>query len=378
MKKFYQLVLCVFLWSTTQFCVAQIPIDGKATAATKALCFNLKNNTAKGILFGQQDALMYGVGWYGDDDQSDVRRVTGSHPVVFGWDLEHVANQNKEQQRIQTAAKIKRLCVQVYEMGGINTFSWHVQNFVTGKNFYDTTQCVAAILPGGAKHQAYLASLDQIAAFFKDLKTTKAVPIPIIFRPFHEHTGNWFWWGKASCTVAEYKQLWRFTINYLKDRKKLHNILYAYSPDRISGNFDNYLERYPGDDFVDVLGFDNYYEFKDIKDSASTQVAVKSLAQIANYAKLHHKIVALTETGQDKLPQAAWFTTIFNQIQANPAASEIAYLMVWRNANTGHFFAPYPGHASAADFKIFFDHPKTIFLKDLDFSLYRLKGKRKD
>ncbi|WP_316846837.1 glycoside hydrolase family 26 protein [Pedobacter psychrodurus] len=340
-------------------------IDAKATAETKALFSNLKNLAGKAVLFGQQDALMYGVGWKGEYDKSDVKLVTGAHPALFGWDLEAIAKDDTDENLNENAQKLKGYCLQAYKIGGINTLSWHVQNFVTGKNFYDTTKCVSSILPGGAKHTAFTKALDQVALLIKSLKTDKGTSIPVIFRPFHENTGNWFWWGKPFCSTEEYKALWQFTVQYLRDKKQLHNIIYAYSPDRTSGNFENYMERYPGDNLVDVLGFDNYYEFKDLNDEKSIDLAVKSIGQICNYAISKNKIAALTETGQEKIVQPKWFTTVFNKIMNDTEAYKISYLMVWRNAHTGHFYAPYPGHPSENDFKEFYNNPKTLFLKDL-------------
>jgi mannan endo-1,4-beta-mannosidase len=340
-------------------------IDAKATEETKSLFSNLKHLAGKAVIFGQQDALMYGVGWKGEYDKSDVKLVTGAHPALFGWDLEAVAKDDTKENLAQNAEKLKNYCVQAYKMGGINTLSWHVQNFVTWKNFYDTTKCVSSILPGREKHTAFTKALDLVASLIKSLKTDKGVSIPVIFRPFHENTGNWFWWGKPFCTAEEYKALWQFTVQYLRDKKQLHNIIFAYSPDRISGDFANYMERYPGDDFVDVLGFDNYYEFKDLNDEKSIELAVKSIGQICNYAISKNKIAALTETGQEKLVQSKWFTAVFNKIMSDTQAFKISYLMVWRNAHTGHFYTPYPGHPGESDFKEFYNNSKTLFLKDI-------------
>lgn len=76
------------------------------------------------------------------------------------------------------------------------------------------------------------------------LRTDAGEYVPVLFRPFHEHTGNGFWWGKGNCTAEEYIALWRFTLEYLRDTKGVHNLLYVYSPDIVSSQ-DNYLEFWP-------------------------------------------------------------------------------------------------------------------------------------
>jgi mannan endo-1,4-beta-mannosidase len=64
-------------------------------------------------------------------------------------------------------------------------------------------------------HATFTAWLDRLAAFAKDLKDDNGQLIPVIFRPFHEHTQTWSWWGRSCTTEAEFISLWRFTIDYL-------------------------------------------------------------------------------------------------------------------------------------------------------------------
>jgi mannan endo-1,4-beta-mannosidase len=74
-------------------------------------------------------------------------------------------------------------------------------------------------------------------------------------------TGGWFWWGVPHTRDDEFARLWRFTVQYLRDVKGLHHLLYAYAPNA-SGptGVDTYLAGYPGDEWVDVLGYDRYLE----------------------------------------------------------------------------------------------------------------------
>ncbi|MEO1653674.1 MAG: glycosyl hydrolase, partial [Bacteroidota bacterium] len=260
------------------------------------------------------------------------------------------------------STKIKKLAIEAYERGGINTFSWHMPNYNTGQNFYDVTPAVASILPGGDKNEIYRQNLKVLADFFKSLEGSDGEAIPVIFRPFHEHTGNWFWWGKDYCTPEEYISLWRYTVEYLKNEAQVHNVLYAYSPDRIARS-EEYMERYPGDQYVDILGIDNYWEFQS---KALAPLAIAGLNKVVALAQQKNKPAALTETGLDQLTISDWFTQVLlASIKADNKASQIAYLMVWRNGNSGHFFGPYPGHESAADFLLFYQDPFTLFENDL-------------
>lgn len=83
----------------------------------------------------------------------------------------------------------------------------------------------------------------------------------MIFRPYHEFDGDWFWWGRSHCTIDEFKTLWRFTVAYLRDSLEVHNFIYAFSPDNKFNTESEFLERYPGDEWVDMVGMDNYGDF---------------------------------------------------------------------------------------------------------------------
>jgi len=350
--------------------LSQQLIDKHATPETKALFTNLIKLSQSHILVGHHEADAYGVGWSRDAGRSDIKDVCGSHPAVHGWDLGHEGAQ-KNIDGVDFAA-MHQWIKEVYDRGGVNTISWHVNNPVSGKGSWDTTRAVVHILPGGKYHDQYKAQLDYVATFLHACKSGSTM-IPIIFRPFHEHNGNWFWWGKGNCTEQEYIQLWRFTVDYLKDEKKLNNILYAFSPDRSRMNIGQakatYLYGYPGDDYVDILGLDNYMDVGVTWNKKSPEVQrsefVLGLRAVSELAKEKNKCAALTETGLEGVTNAAWFTeVILNPLKANPGI-QLAYIMLWRNATIKHHYAPYTGHASVPDFLKFFEDAYTLFEDDV-------------
>lgn len=340
-------------------------VDKRATYQTKALFYNLRRLQGQGILFGQQDATQYGIGWHDEPDRSDIKRVCGSNPEVYGWDVAEVVNATLKGRSVATDSTLRRhrqLVLEAYQRGGLNTFCWHMDNFVTSKNFYDTTAAVVtAILPGGAQHAAYRRALDIAAGYFRGLRAADGTAIPLVFRPFHEHTGSWFWWGRRHCTTAEFRQLWQFTVRYLRDEQHVHNLLFAYSPDRVP-DMAAYFERYPGDEYVDVLGFDDYGDFNTI---TTPNKGVTTLASIVAEAQKRGKVPALTEAGLEKITVPNWYNdNLLGQLKADPQARQIAYVMVWRNAHLGHFYAPYPGHSSVPGFLQFYQDALTVFEND--------------
>lgn len=349
---------------------ASPPIDRRATKQTRALLANLQQIAPRQTLFGQQDALAYGVTWRDYHPwRSDVQDVSGMSPAVFGWDISKLGQRDINIDTIPFA-RMKGWMKEVFKRGGVNTISWHTDNFVTGGSSWDTEgRVVATILPEGRHHADYVAKLDLFADFIRELRSGFIFKkdVPVIFRPFHEHTGSWFWWGEAHCTTEEYLALWHFTVEYLRDEKGLHNLLYAYSPD-IVGTREEYLERYPGDGYVDIIGIDNYQDFKV---DGNIDDAVKRLRLIVEIADEKGKVAALTETGIEAIPEADWWTKKFlYALTSDPVASRIAWAMVWRNSRPTHHYGPYPGHVSAADFKNFSAVPEILFQEELP-DMYR-------
>ncbi|HZV68710.1 MAG TPA: glycosyl hydrolase [Saprospiraceae bacterium] len=346
-------------------------IDQQATPATIAMFENLKNMSGRHILFGHQEDLAYGVHWKEWHKQrSDVHDVCGKYPAVFGWEVSKLGKRSLNIDSVDFN-HIKGWIRRAYKIGGVNTISWHMDNYVNGESAWNVNagNVVAAILPGGMKHEAYKKDLDTFADFVKALKVGFIFrkEIPIIFRPFHEHTGAWFWWGQPHCTPDQYKALWQFTVSYLRDEKGLHNILYAYSPD-IFRDKDHYLECYPGDDWVDVLGMDDYY---DLGPEGKPSELVRRLRDVVQLADARGKIPAMTETGSECIKNPMWWTQeLLAPIAADSIASRIAWLLVWRNARETHHYAPYPGHASVPDFIQFVNTP-IMMLSDRLPDVYR-------
>jgi mannan endo-1,4-beta-mannosidase len=353
-----------FLFITLLF----IGLIGNAQSElTQQLYDKLLNIKGEGVFFGMHDATGYGVGWNNDNDRSDIESVTGDYPAFAGWGADYSVAQIARGEGFEDARYKMRL---FHDMGGFNTLEWHAQNPYGGNSNWEDNpykkNAVKAILPGGEKHQEFLTQLDNLAAFFNTLIDSDGKKIPIIFRPWHEHTGGWFWWGKGRCSEAEYIQLWQFTVNYLSDIKGVDNLLYAYSPDKIDSR-EEYLYGYPGDAYIDILGLDNYGDLRQF--ATNMPRFVKMLETVVSLANEKNKPAALTETGaftvdgQATMPENDWFTEkLLKGIMTNEITRQISYAMVWRNADKDHFHAPYPGHPSVPNFLDFYNDPFTKFM----------------
>lgn len=344
------------LWQGARAQQIYPPCDPKATYETRFLFSSMQRLQGAGTLFAHHDATAYGVGWRFDKDRSDVKSVTGSYPAVYGWDFARMEHDSARDINGIPFKLQRKLVKQAYNVGGINTFCWHMDNPFNGKTAWDTTHnSVKEILPGGSAHQTYVTYLDRIAKYIRTLKGSEGEAIPILFRPFHELTGNWFWWCRNTCTPDEFKTLWRFTIDYLRNNKDLHNLLIVYSV----ADFDtkeDFLLRYPGDAYTDFMGFDNYC-YKSVPQYQ--QKLGMRLALQQQIADEHHKLTCLAETGYEQIPMANWWTTVLQpELQKNNRTS---YVLAWRNGRPDHYYTPYPGQTSEQDFIKFFNSPGNIF-----------------
>lgn len=331
------------------------------TKEAAALLANLKKSPAKGVMFGHQDDTFYGVTWAYEKDRSDIKDLTGDYPAVMGFELGWLEKPDTMNLDSVPFAKIREEAIKQYERGGVVTISWHPDNIVTKatKSAWDVSRndVVTNILPYGYYHEEFMQQLDRVADFLASIKTKDGVKVPIIFRPWHENSGSWFWWGEKLCTKKQYQALYIMT-QQVMNKHGLDNLIWAYSPGiEAMGNKEKFLERYPGDEYVDLLGFDGYQwgteeEYK--------QILGKNLPMLVEVGKEHDKAVAITEMGFVSIPTADWWTRVVKPfIDENP----VSYLLVWRNYKK-EYFAPYPKQTSAKDFVKFYKAKNTLFSRE--------------
>ena len=339
-------------------------VDPGATPETASLFQYLQDIQGEGILYGQEHTTSYGLS-IGTPDmiKSDVLGGVGDHPAIFAWDTLIIEGQERPGQLANTRAQNIELFAQYIEqadaLGGINTISAHMENFVTGGSFYDTSgDTLRAVLPGGPNHDELKAYLDDIAILAGSIQDSEGNAIPIIFRPWHENAGSWFWWGAAYGSPGEYQELYRFTVEYLRDVKGVSNFLYAFSP---GGGFGGdpalYLRTYPGDEYIDILGYDSY-------DNGNAGAAwlngiVADLGMMSDLAIARNKVSAFTEFGVSTSglaitgnPNLNWYTEVLAAIKADPKASRSAYMAQWANFGTTNFHVPYPAYGSEPDHEL--------------------------
>ncbi|WP_036379585.1 glycoside hydrolase family 26 protein [Muricauda sp. MAR_2010_75] len=357
-------------------------VNPDATEETVALFYNLKLLSQNSFIVGQQDAFS---SFYQDNaGDSDIKKMTGSDPGLLGSDFMFITDDLNDGTPsnwfFQQENQIRDDVLRAFDMGLVNVFCWHFREPFEGEHFYtsEMTQfqrenALKSILPGGENHDYYKQKLEKIASFTKSLVGSNGALVPIIFRPFHEFDGDWFWWGQSFCTIEEYIQLWQFTVTYLKNTLSVNNMLFAFSPDNRFFSESEYLARYPGDDFVDIMGMDNYGDFNN-QGQAGVERANQKLKIVSDLAEERVKIASLTETGyfvtlSENGAIPGFFTNnLFEALTHNDV--KIGFTMFWYNYQDT-YCTPVPGLPSANDFMEFVSKPEVILADDLP-EMYRL------
>lgn len=364
-------------------------VNENATPETRSLFAFMREQAKTSIMFGHQHETTQGLTIRSTDgSQSDTFNAVGDFAAVYGWDTLSIIMPKQEGDIVEQVKK-------AYARGGIITVSTHPDNPLTDQQkrpgnwpvgtSWDKTPAVVAALPGGEAHATYVGYLDQVADWANNLRDEKGTLIPVVFRILHENTGSWFWWGAEQSTPEEYKALYRFTVEYLRDTKGVNNFLFAYSPNNFREVTEaNYLERYPGDAWVDVLGFDTYGPAEDNADWFANVVA--NAALVVRMAEARGKVAAISEIGIRAPDIEAgkfdnqWYRKLIDGLKADLEARRISFLLVWRNAPQGvsgpdgqpvpHYWVPTNrpeniNNGTLADFRAFYADDFTAFNSDI-------------
>ncbi|MCO6176042.1 glycoside hydrolase family 26 protein [Flavobacterium sp. NRK F10] len=348
-------------------CHSILNSDQQATTETQNVYRNLIQLKQKGFMFGHQDDLAYGVNWKYENGRSDVKEVANDYPAVYGWDIGRIENDSPENLDGVPFHKMRQYIKEVYQRGGVNTISWHINNPFTGGDAWDTTPgSLASVLPNGSKHELFKKWLDKAAVFLNSLKSDDGKSIPVLYRPYHELTGNWFWWCQNNGTPEQFKELWVFSFNYLKS-KGVHSLIYVFNTADFE-TYEDFEKFYPGDQYVDIVSFDAYQYDDPTTSTAYVDKCRKQFKIMNEFALKHNKIMAFAETGFEQIPYENWWTDTLIKAIGN---YKISYVLVWRNhgwlehEQKMHYYAPYKGQSTEKDFKKFYELPNTFFQKEI-------------
>ena len=282
-------------------------INSNADECAKELFSYLCDSYGKYTLAGQ----VCNDGLNGDEFKA-IYEATGKYPAIVGLDMMDYCPSRQAKGARSNAVET---AIDFHSHGGIATFCWHwnapdkymksgdteqgTPRWWGGFNTSNTNFDIAAVMDGKDPEGKALIDAD-IAEIAKQLNRLRDAGVPVLWRPLHEASGGWFWWGAKGSDA--YKQLWYYLYDQLTNVYGCNNLIWVW-------NGQN-PDWYPGDDYVEIIGEDIYAGER----SYGAQNA--KFSELLEYSGTN-KMIALTENGTvfdiDNVVAAnsrwAWFGT---------------------------------------------------------------------
>ncbi len=229
------------------------PVDPNAQPCVRNVLKYLSDISGDRIITGQHTQTM------AMEELGCIRRVTGKEPALLGFELlSYSPNINYADTDDECMTEVTenygtlKRAWEWAEKKGLITFTWHwfsplsghSKSFFTENTDFDASQ---AVIAGTPENKALISDLDCMAGILRPFCDKG---IPILWRPFHECEGGWFWWGAKGGEVV--KKLWRLMFQRFTEVHGLNNLVWVWN--------STLRECYPGDDVVDVISRDMYPE----------------------------------------------------------------------------------------------------------------------
>ncbi len=265
--------------SSSRFNIEPTLVNENATDSAKRLMTYLCDIYGEYILSGQY----CDTGAYGKEN-AVIYKETGEYPAILGLDMieyspSRVAN--------GSTSNATDYAIAYWEMGGIVTFCWHwnaPEKYLTGNwysGFYvEYTNIDLAKIMNGEDEEGYELLMEDIDAIAQQLLILQENDVPILWRPLHEASGGWFWWGASGAEA--YKQLYILLYEKLTYEYGLNNLIWVWNGQD--------ADWYPGDEYVDIIGEDIYAGEQEY----SSQIG--KYLEILNYSG-GNKMIILSENG---------------------------------------------------------------------------------
>jgi mannan endo-1,4-beta-mannosidase len=278
------------------------PVNPNATAEARALLGYIQSISGSGILAGQHNYPNTGAAY------SELAfNLTGKMPALFGQDFGFSAGADKDSVLSRPAMVAE--AVRQWRNGAVIALCWHAvrptddepvtfKQSVQGK--LTDAEWKQLLTPGSELNLRWQHQVDVVAGYLAQLQEAR---VPVLFRPYHEINGNWFWWGARPGKDGS-AALYRMLYDRLVHIHKLNNLVWVWNANAPGGSAGPVEEYYPGNDVVDVVSLDNYGPFRQSYYDAMLKLAGP-------------KPIALAEVGTLPSPEV---------LEAQP---RWAYFMAW-------------------------------------------------
>lgn len=280
--------------NSQRLAVAGQPVNPNAQQETKDLWYyldGLNTGTSNRLLSGQLSEFSTNIKPL-DDPRNELKQVfdaTGKWPAIIGFKYDGRVGPPYSFE----IDAVNDQAIEYHNLGGIVHINANLNNPANlnlgRRGSIDINTLLSTTSgPGNANYDALYGQWDEIAVGLQELEDMK---IPVMFRPYPEMNGTWFWWGGLNASPSQYKQLYIDLYNYFTNVKGLNNLLWIYEP---SAQVNSRTAYYPGDAFIDIIGFSAFTQ--------PTQALDNSFLPLAEYntLKAKGKPIGFTQWGPVK------------------------------------------------------------------------------
>ena len=340
-------------YQATPFTIDPDPVTPKPTeSAVKLYSFlrdNFQKKTISGVMTGTLLNGNTALPLFSQEEVLYIYNSSGKRPALVGFDFMHSTGKNSDGTWYKAYSEATlSMATKLWEEGGIPAFCWHwkdpLQNqesFYTSQTTFDlttafTNSSYTSWDTNSASYKAIIKDIDIVSGLLKRLQDKG---IAVLWRPLHEASGTWFWWGAKGATPCKalYKLMFDRMINY----HGLHNLIWVWTSDGADFNW------YPGNDYADIIGRDFYYYPRQTNHSSL-------IGEFETLKKVFgtNKIIALSENGSIPYPA---------NMQTDNA--NWSYFMPWY----GDYARPVNGSNDniAADWKLIMNDDYIITLENM-------------
>ena len=264
------------------------PVNPNATPEARELLEYIYSISGNQIMTGQHAApLMDSI------PLSVTHRMTGNYPALYGQDFGFSFPGYWD--GINFRQRIVDEAIRRHEQGFVISLMWHAVTPIldepvafrpgvqteNSENHLTDDQWQELITPGTHLNDRWKSQVDVIAWFLKQLEYAE---VPVLWRPYHEMNGGWFWWGKREGEDG-YKKLWIMLYERLTNFHGLDNLVWVYNTNEFKEGVNPHVTHFPGHEYVDIFATDVYSE-------GYNQVNYDTLLELAE-----DKPIALGEVG---------------------------------------------------------------------------------
>ena len=274
------------------FDISATPVDTEATDAARLMYTFLYENfgtkTISGIMTGDMSSANGNVTQH--DDVKAVYRASGKYPALIGFDFMNATGRSAGDNWMKDYTRSSvDLAKDTYRRGGLPAFTWHWRDPSRGTDeFYSdrTSVRIAHAMnsdgtwnTSSTLYKNIIRDIDAIADFFLELQNEG---MACIFRPLHEASGGWFWWGREG--AEKFRKLYHLVYDEMVEVKGVHNVIWVWNADPADADWC------PGEEYYDVVSADIYNADFDYQSNGPTFYNLQRLTG-------GKKIIALSENG---------------------------------------------------------------------------------